>query len=581
MGVEAGACSEIQRLFESDRLKGAARALRASARSGAAVWEVYLWLGRLQAKAGLLGAAVDSLRMALRISPAGWGGRADTCMTMGRLLEQVGRPEDAWRAYRSAMRVEPTNVSLRLEIARICMRQGLHSRACNHLRRALVLSGRSTEACLAMADFQRGRANFREAERWLCAAGKESKNPEVDFKFGWLYGQQRDFERMRRSFRRYVSKAGPTGDSLTRFFALMGLDDFQGAFEAAESFLDHPRQAELDRFLRLWPENWLRQHDKSFYRSKRDALNAWQQEHPASPWPGFIKGATCWRMYHLDEALLELRDLERLPEPRYGWMRYLPGLIKIMMRRHAEARADFEAAVRCADGFWQAHCRLAESLLCLGEDRAAWGQFARAEMQESQSEVWGWRGEALLWNGDYAAALQWLNRAVGAGSWLAVCWRAGAQMLLGNHEAALRDLNRAIVSGSMDAEAYTWRGELHRRMGNLTSARLDLQRADALSEGEWIFANLGLLCLAEGDVAGMRRQFGRIDAEVVRHIEGEMGLRQECEHSEAEIQGILETGLTLARGVRRHEPYLRDVWMIRDQRRIAPNLDATPKSNAE
>jgi tetratricopeptide (TPR) repeat protein len=460
-------------------------------------------------------------------------------------------------------------------MGRICMRQGLHSRAYDHFRRALALSGRSAEACLAMADFQRGRANFRAAERWLCAARKGANDPEVDFKLGWLYGQQGDFDGMRRSFKRFLLKAGPTGDPLTRFLALMGLDDYQGAFGAAESFLDHPQQAELERFLRLWPEHWLRAHDKAFYRSKRDALNAWQRENPASPWPGFIKGATCWRSYLLDEALQETRDLARLPEPRYGWMRYLPGLVNIMMRRHAEARADLEAAVRSAGGFWQARCRLAESLLCLGENRAAWGQFALAETKESQSEVWGWRGEALLWSGEYVEALHWLNRAIGAGSWLAVCWRAGAQMLLGNHEAALGDLDRAIVSGSMDAEAYTWRGELHRRMGHLTQARLDLQRADAISEGEWIFVNLGLLCLAEGDACGMRRQFGRMDAEVVRHIEGEMGLRSADARTDVEIQCILETGLKLARGVRRHESYLRDVWMSKGSPRVRGPLSRT------
>jgi tetratricopeptide (TPR) repeat protein len=283
----------------------------------------------------------------------------------------------------------------------------------------------------------------------------------------------------------------------------------------------------------------------------------------------FFRAALLLRCNRYAEAGELSARLARFPAPRYGWMRYVTGLASLLDCRYTEAAADLSAAVRSRPDDWKARCHLAEALLCLGRRAEAFSQFSAAEAAAAKAgaacEVWAWRGEARLWLGQAGAALEELDRAVGAGAKLALCWRGGAQLLLGRLARARQDLDRAILPGSADAEAYLWRAELHRRMGRGREALMDLEAVRQAGHGqegcEWAICNRALLRASAGDRLGLGSEFRRLPPALVAAAAAALRRASPRPADAAQVRSFLTAMLARARGLRRHEPYLRALWL--------------------
>lgn len=489
-------------------------------------------------------------------------------MSVAMALEKRGLAVKAGRAYAAAVRVSPGDPETHVALGRFCQRLRLPSQAEAHLRLAVSLGGRTSSAPRFLGEFFESQGKISQALKSFSAVSPAAREPSLEFKMGWLRGLKGDHRAMRHHFRRFLARDKGRGeDPLQSFHAWMGLQEFGKAFAVLDGLSDGLRATDRERIHRPWPDHWLhprtlRPGAKRFYRRQLGALRRWSRAAPASVWPGFFKGCIHWRLYEFEAALKEMSCVEGLPEDRYGWLRYFPGLLRLTLRRHGEARLDFEAALRCSDGFWQARCHLAETLLCLGDRPAAFAEFDRAAVGDCRAEVWAWRGETLLWLGDHPRAAGWLDRAVGAGAWLGFGWRGAARMLAGDYEAASADLDRALLPGNLDAEASVWRGELKRRLRRYDEALRDLDRAVALNESNpWARVNRALTRMEMGEPRAMRADFKRVPGRIVERICAAAGCARP--RTDAEIEAVLRRGLELAGGVRRGEDYVQDLWMGR------------------
>ena len=465
--------------------------------------------------------------------------------------------------------------SLLLRTAKAYQGRGLAESAEALLRRGAAAGG-DLELKMPFVEFLKDEGRYAEAARCLEASRKgPGREAAGDFQLGWVYGKLQRFGLMRDRFRSYLRRAPAQDEPLRRYRAWVALGDYRRAFRAAEEFIARAgNDPVLEELALPWPESWLRPYDRSFYERRLSALERWERGRRPSPWPAFLKTCIWNRMSNWDSGLAAtgapqlrcMEDLERLAAPsqkRYGWMLYFSGLGRLQLRDSAAARRDFAAAARSRPGFWWARCRLAESLLCLGRQREAFGVFTRLEddLPEARPHVLAWHGEALLWTGRWQEAWDRLDQAIRQDSWLAVCWRGAANLLGGRLAAAGRDLDSAIVPESKDIEAFIWRGELRRRQGRLREAKSDLDEAIRLGDRQWGCWNRALLRAQAGDMRAMRDDLGMVDREVVRHVTQRLGLDGEAPRTDQEVLRVLKAGLRLALGVRRHDPYLREIWM--------------------
>ena len=565
--------------------------------------------------------ALESYRAAVRAAPRdpeAWEACGSACLLAERL-------DEARRALARAVRLAPGRARPRVELARLLAGRGRLGQALGHLRRArlvktwspydLISLGRlyaqlgkaaAAEAAFArVADLAareapalepllagclrraRAQAPAAEAERFVlleflkaCGSFRECAEPgaepcpaapDLDYLLGRLFLGLRRYGPMRACFARYAAR--PPGPELfSRLTALLCLQDFDGAFAAAETLLDQrPEDLDAARFEYPLPPGLFRPHGRAFYAAQLEALRRWSRGRPASPWAAFYERALCGLGR---PNAPRAADFSAWPARRYGWMRYYTGLDHLTNRRYEQARADFAAAAASRPGLWQARCHLAEALLCLGRRREALAGMEELCQRPAGGFVSGnvlaWHGELLLWCGRAQAALRWLDLARAAGAHYADCWRGGALLLLGRFAEAQAALDREIDNNPNDAEALIWRGELLRRQGRLARARADLDRAVLRGGGDWAYANRALLRAAEGDEAGLLRDFSRVDPEVLGIAAGRLGLPRERWSQPEAARRILEAALSSAAGVRRPQAYARAVFLAARQRRQDP-----------
>jgi tetratricopeptide (TPR) repeat protein len=554
------ALSDILR--RAGQVRRAEAFLRRLAAESSHLGQAHHALGQILLGQGRFAAAAASFRRAARLEPAlPW-----PHIALGELFERRGRRDEALRCWARAGRARLCDAAIAVQLGDLYMRQGLPRQAQDQYRRAWKLDRTSVAACQRLADSEKSRGRLDAAALWLGRAGRlEPKEALWDFRLGWIYGQAGRWAGMRRCLRRYLRRRSPAArDGADPVLAWVCLRDYCRAAAAAEKALDTLEPDGLSLLSRAWPENWLRQHDDEFYAEHLAAVERQARARPRAPWPAFFRAALLLRRNRYVEAGAQAERLARLPQPRYGWMRYVTGLALLLDCRYAAAAAEFEAALRSRPGDWKSRCHLAEALLCLGRREEAFAQFGAAEADAAKlgaaCEVWAWRGEARLWLGEAAAALADLDRAVEAGAKLALCWRGAARLLSGRPAAARQDLDRAIVPGSRDAEAYLWRGELNRRTGRARAARRDLEAARRAGHGqedcEWAACNRALLAGTAPGEALRRLSSGLLAAAAAALGRPVPGLA-DAHAARSFAKAMLER----ARGLRRHEPYLRALWL--------------------
>jgi tetratricopeptide (TPR) repeat protein len=487
-------------------------------------------------------------------------------LLLGRVLEARGLVQEAQDIFLTAVRRVPTTSEGYRLLSEFCNQRGYASAAEELLRKAIVMETTTPRSYLQLADMLASRGKMDEAIKCLEDADRRRPgDPGVLFKMGWLYEQSGNREKMKEAFVRFLD-AENASERHHRFLACIALERWDQAFEEAEIILDGwDETQEYHRLFRPWADHWLKPRSNAYYEDFERRLRFVSERIPENPWPVLYRGSFLVQLKKRDEAVSVLNSLSGFDEKRYGWMRFAGGVHKLNCGRFDGAVKDLEAVVRSRPRAWWARCRLAEAHLCMGRTKEAFEQFDAAEAgvgnRNILANVWGWRGEAMLWLGMYEEALTELNRAMSGGSWLALCWRGAALMQLTRHEEAFADLDKAITSGSRDAEAFVWRGELNRRLGKMKESLEDLNRAVELNGGAWANVNRAMTLSAMGRRDEMVRDFKDVPAAILINALNEAGIDPRKELSDTEAVRGLETALRLAKGVRRYEDYLAPLWI--------------------
>ena len=551
-------------LEEQGETAGAEKSLARAVALAPDLVEARLVLAEALLRRKRLGEAEAQVRQALRREP----GSSQAHVLLGKIHEEGGRPAEAEREYAEASGSSGSDDAC-LRLGEALLGRGQAAEAEAHLRKAVALGESSPRVFLLLVEVLTGQQRLEDAADALEEGiRRQPKWPSLRFKLGWICQQAGLRDRMTRAFEGFL-KSGGSGredERHHRFLALVALERFPEAFEAAERLLDEwDERLEYERLFRPWASHWLKPQPESFFARTLAGLEDAERRSPASPWPRLYRGLLLCRLRRTREGLAVLDELARAPAGRYGWMRFAAGVERLQLGRYAEALEDLRAAVASRPRAWWARCRLAETTLCLGKTKDALREFDRAEAglseERQRAEVWAWKGETLLWLGRYPEALEVLGRAVAAKSWLAVCWRGEAFMLSGRLVEALADLDRALAPGSRDTEAFILRGEARRRLGRLREALEDLDRAVELEGGTWALVNRALAHAGLGDWPAAWRDFEKVPAEVVDAALRSLGRSSWRGWAREDVVGILERALVLARGIRRPETYLYPVWL--------------------
>lgn len=278
-----------------------------------------------------------------------------------------------------------------------------------------------------------------------------------------------------------------------------------------------------------------------------------------TPWHIFYKAV------YLDwsdkkKALRLMSGLAEKDARRYGWMLYYAGRLQVHFGRLTEAVSSFDAALKCKPDDWMILCAKAECLACLGNYRGAHAVFKTALRRSpgAGDSIGAWRGEILLWQGKYAAAVKVLDEALASCPPFAYSWRGIASHKLGNRAAALDDLKKALAYNPRDLEALVYRAEIARLEKDQALAERLLR--DALSENPlyfWALANSALIALARGRHKEGLDTFNLALSRLGPLLPG----RTKAEASADEAARTLRRWFRLSKGNRRDELHCLASWL--------------------
>lgn len=590
--------AEVAPLVRAGRFKEAAAQLKRSARSGAQRWETYVWLGRIEEKRGRLEDAEKAFRAAVAASPDS----SQPCVELARLLEKAGRPEDAMEVLKAAATRACAELSLlakdllggddlrasaeslyslmefnlyrRVFVSEILVKGKAAARlesALHALSRVLPRAGART--LLAEVFIAQGKMKAAEEELlWAFlpdSTGVENSRIEVLFSLIDHGGYGR---RLERAILACVSRAG-AGEKLVMewpriFSCLMGARRYGAAFRLAETMLDKEGNFVSPQHL-MWP--WFRKTARAvsedpFIHEELSRLRAAARSGAFPHWFAYYR-AILWSALgvHNPEALKELPRLEALDPARYSWMLQSFVLVKLAIRDFDGAVATCSRILKCTPTHWWVRCRMAEAYLGKRQPARALREFERAAREAdtlAEREVLTWHGEVLLWLGDYAGALAKLDEAVARGARTFVHgWRGAARFLSGDAEGALEDLDLAVKLDAKDFEARAWRGEVYRCLGRHPQALADLDCVIADSPDVfWAHVNRALLRDSQDLPLAMKEDFLTIPSDVTQYLRKVLRLPLDGELSREQMRRVLSCGLERAKGNRRWELYVRQLW---------------------
>lgn len=240
-----------------------------------------------------------------------------------------------------------------------------------------------------------------------------------------------------------------------------------------------------------------------------------------------------------------------------AWIYFKAAETALNLGACAEAAEVFRRLLRVEPHNLQARGRLAETLLCLGRRQEALAAFGKS----GDPSLAVWHGELLLWLGRYAQALKKFSAPGAGGHHLAWCWRGAALFKAGRLAEALENLDRAVALRPGDTEALVWRAEALEVDGRRGAALADLKAALEINPGNfWARAGITLYYLAEGDLANALANF-KLPPDLTARLARSARLKPKNAYSPQEMEKLLLRARELARGCRRHEPYLLPLWL--------------------
>lgn len=317
---------------------------------------------------------------------------------------------------------------------------------------------------------------------------------------------------------RRALKAARSPSPLDVHVAAVYAGEFEKAVKAGETVLDSTRAYEDLRRL-TWPSLQLDYRREPQPPELLDAVlanvAAYRKRKPDCPWGRY------WEFYFSEEALrpadaAAASAKAREAGPLYAWMRYQTGKARFFSGDFEGAEQDFQAAAgSCEPANWRALMFRAETLWCLRRPAAAWqAAFEEAEAVTPAAErlgLRGWKGELLLWTGQYEQALALLQEAAKQGPCDASLWEGACLTLLGKPELALPKLDAALARSPRRGDALLWRAETLHRLGRRSDALMAAEKAfrHAESERPNFYARVirGLCRQASGDTQGAKAEW--------------------------------------------------------------------------
>ena len=309
---------------------------------------------------------------------------------------------------------------------------------------------------------------------------------------------------------------------------------------------------------------WYRLHDKALLGRLLAALERCRPRNRTSPRLAYLfilKSAN-----GIDDAfaLARLMTAFSAESPvafrRRIWLHFKIAETALNLRHFGEAEKIFSRILREEPENEQAAGRLAETLLCSGKSAAAFAALRRAAKYHEVS-MGVWEGELLLWLGRYAEAAKKLKAGAAAGHPLAWCWLGAALFKLGKTGEAVLALKKALGVRPDDNEARIWLSEALAARGKAKEAQAHLEAALKANPADfWAWLNLTALCLPGGELGRILKVF-KLPRAVTGRLAIKAGLPSKGNYSVLEIEQIIDKARELAKGVRRDEDYLRELWL--------------------
>lgn len=544
---------EVEALLQAGRFKEALSALKRPSGSAPA-WEVFLWLGRIEEKRGRLAQAEQAYRKSLSADPKG-------APELFRFLD-----EEKFVDYRRALLAEAGRTRAGLARFEATVRSSLAGEAPAPGARTLLV-----EILLSRGRF---RAAGTELAGAFLSARKDDEASRIAILLQ-LIEKGRYFPDLEGALLDCVSRAG-AGDKLATewpqiFSALMCARRYPEAFRLGEAVLDKFRRFESPGQL-MWP--WWRMirravAEERFIARELGRIRAAGRSGEFPQWFAYYRAILLSDQGRNKAAMVEYSKLKALDSERYSWMFQSFVLVKLGV-------LDFDGAIEIsrdilsrAPSHWWVRCRMAEAYMARGDVAQGLREFeeaGRACGPGLKGEVLTWHGEALLWLGEYARALEKLDAAVGLGAKTFVFgWRGAARLKSGDCAKALEDLDRAVELDPKDLEARGWRAETYRVLGRNAEALQDLEYVISRGPGNfWSHFNRALLRDAAGDEPGMAADLARAPKEMLALLMKKLGIvRKKGRLTRAQMRTMLTSGLDWAKGIRRWEKYVQPIWMER------------------
>lgn len=504
-------------------------------------------------KAGDHGRALGALdRCAARAD------RWERFLWLGRIEEKRGRLSEAEAAFREAASAD--------------------AKAEPELRRFYeepAFVGRRKERLESLLASGRGRAAERELSAALREPGKRDEAALVQLVLR-LVEARRYPPALEKALLERVRRARP-GDKLAAewpqiFSALMCESLYAQAFRLGEAVLDALGALESPGQL-MWP--WWRKVRRAvaedrFIDAELRRIRAAARGGRFPHWFAYYRAILLSDASRdQDKAILEYERIKDLDPARWSWMLQSFVLVKLGVPDYAGAISISRDILRRAPSHWWVRCRMAEACMASGDVPQGLREFEEAERTCGEAmlgEVLTWHGEALLWLGEYARALEKLDAAVARGAkTFTFGWRGAARFKAGDAAGALADLDRAVELDPKDFEARGWRAEVYRVLGRRAEAAADLDLVIAQGPTNyWVYMNRALLRDDLGDEAGMAEDFAQAPRDMIALVAGKLGLpRTGARPGRAQMRRILNAALDWAGGIRRWEKYVQPIWMER------------------
>lgn len=450
----------------------------------------------LEMSRGTNGRLPESWRDAGGHEPTGVQGRLGTAI----LLRDAGRFAAALEECRAALRIDPRSaesLELKSELER---KRGFKSSALRSLRRAIALEpGRPAwrlKAAGLMRELGRSRAALKECEAAIRldpgnAAALELKS-DIESDLGL---DLRSWDTLRKAIRREPRRLRLR---LRAVRILKGLGHISAALAQCEAAIrlvrrsraPEPKSSRESQSSALTPSLRDAMADGSF-QNPRSLVETLRSLAPERRWTGrrrwsggssrtAVPGLGAEHHYFFRGVLLKPgrgdryedalpAHVRRVLSARYGWKWLEFGIYELHKGRRGDREGADDVAMAAEGSVWKIHAMLGEAYALLGEPRKALGQLRRARAAAPPShrgEVLAWAGKAHLWLGDFQEALRSLDRAVSMGLPDALRLRGIAKLKLGDMRGAFADLDRVVEMTPWDVEAWNWRAEARRLLGD-------------------------------------------------------------------------------------------------------------------